>query len=524
MPDLITAFLTVPAVLMVALICLPNRWANSFASLLGRVVTCIVAGQFFVTAGLLIAFAAGMVPVAHKVLGLIAIDSPIAITLHYDGVSGLMLTLVSFVGWVICKFSIRYLDGEATQGRYFRWTSFTIGSVSVMVLSGNLLMFIVAWVMTSVGLHQLLLHYGHRPVARRAAWTKFLISRLGDVALMAAMAILYLQFRTLDFVQLFELAGQDVEHSLAVQLSGFLLVLGAVTKSAQVPFHTWLPQTMETPTPVSALMHAGIVNAGGYLMIRTSPLVSISPWAMASLAVIGGTTACFAAVVMLTQTSVKKSLAYSTIAQMGFMLLQCGVGAYSAAMVHILAHSLYKAYAFLSSGSVIAERAKVRGSQMASVSVHWTQFVSAALISVALLSAAFAVFGVNPSTKPGGWMLGGVLCLAMTHWIGQSFRGGIQRVWLRTIAVSAALCVTYVATFVAVDAVIANSLTGVVTRTTAWPVTMLVALGFGGLFLIQFALESGRGLALLNKWHIHAVNGFYLESIIRRVITKPQSN
>ena len=244
-----------------------------------------------------------------------------------------------------------------TQGQYFAWTGFTIGAVSLMVISGNLLMFVVCWVMTSLGLHQLLLHYGHRPAAQRAAWTKFTISRIGDAALLAAIVVIYSEFKTLHFAELFAAVGSSPDAATAAtSVAGFLLIVGAITKSAQFPFHTWLPQTMETPTPVSALMHAGIVNAGGYLIIRTSPMVSLTPWALSLLAVIGGVTACFAAVVMLTQTSVKKSLAYSTIAQMGFMMLQCGLGAFSAAMLHIVAHSLYKAYAFLSSGNVIEEQ------------------------------------------------------------------------------------------------------------------------------------------------------------------------
>ena len=132
------------------------------------------------------------------------------------------------------------------------------------------------------------------------------------------------------------------------------LVCGAMLKSAQFPFHSWLPDTMETPTPVSALMHAGIINAGGFLIVRLSPLVTLSPLSLHILAVVGAFTAIFASLVMMTQASVKRMLAFSTIAQMGFMMLQCGVGAFSIAVLHIVAHSLYKAHAFLSSGSVVS--------------------------------------------------------------------------------------------------------------------------------------------------------------------------
>ena len=269
--------LVLPPVILVAAICLPNGWVNRQARAFRQWVTLVVGWQFLISGSLAVAYLAGWVPPIHCILFEVSAVLPMAATVYYDGVASLMLTLVSFVGWVICRYSIRYLDGEEDQGRYFRWTAFTIGAVSLTVISGNLLMFVASWVMTSLGLHHLLLHYGHRPAAQRAAWTKFTISRLGDASLIVAIAILYAEFKTLDFAELFTAARAVTDVTVAMQMAGFLLIAGAVTKSAQFPFHTWLPQTMETPTPVSALMHAGIVNAGGYLIIRTSPLVRWRP-------------------------------------------------------------------------------------------------------------------------------------------------------------------------------------------------------------------------------------------------------
>ncbi len=513
-PLLILAF---PASVLLALACLPSSLVNARPHVFRNWVTLIAAMQFFIAVCFAVGLATGRFPAWHTVLVSAPIESPIAASIYFDGVTSLMLTLVSFISWVICQYSLRYLDGEATQGSYFRWTSLTIGSVCLMVVSGNLLMFIVTGVMTSLGLHQLLLHYGHRPAARRAAWTKFTISRIGDVALVVAAALIYSQFKTLEFAELFALVGSLTSVTVETQVAGFLLVIGAITKSAQFPFHTWLPQTMETPTPVSALMHAGIVNAGGYLMIRTSPLIALTPWALTVLAIVGGVTACFAAVVMLTQTSVKKSLAYSTIAQMGFMLLQCGIGAYSAAMLHILAHSLYKAHAFLSSGSVIADRAATNGSHSAAHQVNWIKLAAVSLALIAFLMTSLAAFGVNPTNKPGGLLLGGILCLAMTHWIGQVMRSGNQAGWIRSIAVAGGLCLVYSASFGAVDAFIAASLPVASVPKTFWLVAGFVATSFLGLLILQAALGSVRGSAFLSKWHIHASNGFYLESTLRRV-------
>ena len=524
MTDLFAFMLTFPAVILLAAGLLPNPWLNARAAAWRRVVTLVAGLQFVVAASFAIAHAVGWVPTIHWVPAIVSNQSPMAAALYYDGVASLMFTLVSFVGWVICRYSIRYLDGEATQGRFFRWTAFTVGAVSLMVLSGNLLMFVAAWVMTSMGLHQLLLHYGHRPAARRAAWTKFTISRIGDVALVAALIIIFREFRTLDFAELSTAVGSLPAVTTMMQVAGFLLVAGAVTKSAQFPFHTWLPQTMETPTPVSALMHAGIVNAGGYLIIRTSPLVSLTPSALTTLAIVGGVTACFAAVVMLTQTSVKRSLAYSTIAQMGFMMLQCGLGAFSAAMLHIVAHSLYKAHAFLSSGSLITSAGDEAPTAPTVERTNWSLVrpAVAGATSVTFLAVSFAVFGIDPMTKPGGLLLGGVFCLALTYWVGQVTRSGSRAILVRGLAVAGGLCFVYSASFVTVDKIVAPSLhvSGLSLSTPpeqTWLVAVALLVGFGGMFLLHAGLATGRGLKTLNKWHVHASNGFYLENSLRRV-------
>ena len=546
--------LILPAITLAALVCLPNGWVNPRAAGFRQVVTRIAGLQFAVATCYAVAQAIGWLPVIHVVLARFAAELPIAVTIHYDGVASLMLMLVSFVGWVICQYSIRYLDGEATQGRYFRWTAFTIGAVSLMVISGNLLMFLAAWIMTSLGLHQLLMHYGHRPAAKRAAWTKFVISRFGDAALLAVVVILYSQFQTLDFPELFAAAGSLERVPAAMHWVGFLLVIGAVLKSAQFPFHTWLPQTMETPTPVSALMHAGIVNAGGYLIIRTSPLVSLTPWALTTLAIVGGVTACYGAVVMLTQTSVKKSLAYSTVAQMGFMMLQCGLGAYSAAMLHILAHSLYKAHAFLSSGSVIAELAKTNPPAATAPPVagtmhclantvaskkgsgpngakhplgrsgYWGQtpfsvpsLVIAGTMIVALLGTALAVVGVDPMTKPGGWLLGGILSLALTHWVGLVMRKASPAMLVRAMLIAGGLCWIYAVSFLMVDQIIMASLPVSVSPELYWFVAAVVAMGFGGMFALHSALSVGVQSPTFRRWRIHASNGFYVENSLRRI-------
>ena len=407
--------------------------------------------------------------------------------------------------------------------------AFTIGAVSMMVISGNLMLFLLAWIATSLGLHHLLLHYGERRVAQTAAWTKFTISRIGDAALLGAAACVYTKFQTFDLATIFaQLNVESFATTPALNAAGFLLVAGAVTKSAQFPFHTWLPQTMETPTPVSALMHAGIVNAGGYLIIRLSPLVSLTPSALSWLAVIGAITACYAGIVMSTQTSVKSSLAYSTIAQMGFMMLQCGLGAFSAAMLHIIAHSLYKAYAFLSSGSVLSERASLRGVVLKRKPIAWTSLALVGTLTIAAVWLSLIAFGVSPTLKPGGLLLSLVLCFALTHWIGQVLQAGDRRLFIQASLACVALCIVYSASYAVVDQMVATSFE----RGTAfergaadvypppafiWFVSLVVVIGFAGLGYLQWTSTQVVRPGWFNALWVHASNGVYFDAWLRRI-------
>jgi NAD(P)H-quinone oxidoreductase subunit 5 len=278
-----------------------------------------------------------------------------------DRLSAVLLLLSTLLFWAVTRYARRYMAGDPGQQRFAAWLCVTGSCVFGLVLAQNLVFFAAAWCATSLSLHQLLQFYGHRPGAVMAARKKFLISRLGDVSLAGAVFLVWRQFGMLGFREILWAAEQmrAVGHvpSLVVW-AGVLLAFAALLKSAQFPFHSWLPDTMETPTPVSALMHAGIINAGGILVIRLSPLISLSEPAMVMLTVASGFTALFASLVMQTQTSIKRALAFSTVAQMGFMMLECGLGAFHVALVHLVAHSMYKAHAFLASGRIVREQAR----------------------------------------------------------------------------------------------------------------------------------------------------------------------
>lgn len=518
------AFLVVPTVGLVAAVLLPAGWSNRNAGTVRRWATRLVGLQMLAAAIGAAALAAGDDAAKHAVI--LGGDRPTAVlaSLYYDGVSSLIFGLVSFLGWIICRYSIRYLDGQQTQGRYYRWTAFTIGAVSLMVISGNMLMLTVAWVMTGIGLYQLLLHFPHRPEARSAAQCKFTISRLGDVALLGALALVYSHFGTFELPQMFAALSAAAEAGSsgqpAVLWAGWLLVIAAVTKSVQVPFHIWLPGTMETPTPVSALMHAGIVNAGGYLIIRLAPLVSQAPEALTTLAAVGAATACFGTVVMLTQSSVKRSLAYSTIAQMGFMMLQCGLGAFSAAVLHLVAHSLYKAHAFLSSGSILAQpaAASLTASAQGSGSYQRLGLAVSTIIVAAWYGIATFSVGLGLAAKPGGYLLGFVFCLAMARWLWQVFEISQRRVQLAGVAFVGLMSIAYALSFIAVDTIVHSSPFVPATLTSNWAVAVVVAIAFTALVALQGLLARNGYSGWLAAFYVHASNGFYVETVSRRFI------
>lgn len=271
---------------------------------------------------------------------------------RFDSVGVIMCVLVSFVGWVIVRYSQAYLAGDPHQRRYLGKLLATIASVLVVVLANNLVLLAVAWTITSLVLHGLLTFYRDRPVAVVVAHKKFILARCADLCMLGAIVAFGTTFQTL---RIDEIAIRAAAGSLPAggRIGIILLALAALLKCAQVPFHGWLIQVMEAPTPVSALLHAGVVNLGGFVLLRFAPVVDKAFEVRALLVSVGTVTAVVAAVVMTTRISIKVSLAWSTCAQMGFMLMQCGLGLWEMALLHIVAHSLYKAHAFLGAGGTV---------------------------------------------------------------------------------------------------------------------------------------------------------------------------
>ena len=453
---------------------------------------------------------------------------PFCLGVHVDAITVVMMMLISFIGLVIARFSMTYLLGDPGQARFFRWMSVTLGATLLLVISCNLVMLTGAWMLTSFGLHQLLLYYPERSWAVWAARKKFLISRVGDFMLIAALILTYRCFGTTEYSEIFA-AAETIHHgsaeaSLSTSLIGILFVLGAMTKSAQFPFHSWLPDTMETPTPVSALMHAGVINAGGFLVIRLSPLVTLSPIALNLLAITGALTALLGSVVMLTQTSIKRSLAYSTIAQMGFMMLQCGLGAFSAALLHIVAHSAYKAHAFLSCGSVLdnAARHNIPPVPRASVEGSVAAFLGAITMATGIGLGTFYLMGIDLSTKPGGAVLGLVLILALTQLLWNGLATGFLALSVRSIACALLVTVTYSASYRAIDHLVKGSTTLHQVSSSLLDVIVLTIVAVG--FVLVFSLQTLSGPLAKRRWikalYVHAMNGFYVDIPARQLTAR----
>ncbi len=332
--------------------------------------------------------------------------------LRADALGCIVLLLVTFIGWVITRYSQTYMGGDVGQARYARWLMATLAAVAVVVVTNNLAVLAAAWLATSLALHQLLTFFPTRPAALIAAHKKFLASRLGDVCLISGVALIFWTLGSLHIDQVISKAQALPAFPVALQAAVFLIVVSALLKCAQLPVHGWLIQVMEAPTPVSALLHAGIVNLGGFLMIRLSPMVADVGGAQTLLVVVGSLTAALAALVMMTRISVKVMLAWSTCAQMGFMLMQCGLGAYELALLHLVAHSLYKAHAFLAAGGAV-EQARLKAMTAVQPDPSLSHLAVGAVSGLVMVAAAGTLWGVAIDKFSVLWVLAAIVSLAI---------------------------------------------------------------------------------------------------------------
>jgi len=430
--------------------------------------------------------------------------------LRLDRITLAMALLIGLVGAAATAYSGRQLVGDVGRPAFMRALALTIASALVLALSSNLLQIALCWLVVSAGLHRLLLHHGQRSGAVLTARHKFLVSRIGDLGMVVAVVSLLPAFGTLDLGALAAAAASASpgQHA-ALTWAACGLALAAIAKSAQFPLHAWLPQTLEAPTAVSALMHAGIINGGGFLLIRCSEILVHVPSVLTVLAVIGTLTAILGVLAMWAQTDIKKALAWSTVAQMGFMILECGLGAFAAALLHLLGHGCYKAHAFLRSGSVapaLMTAAPINTSAARAAGI----WVCALAIATALVWLAHRAMGGVPWAAPGGVLLSLVIVLAAAQLLIAPVPGAR---W-RGLAGCAALIVVAIPGLHMVHLFL-EPLLGKVADLTArgaagTAIAVLIGAALIGLATLGVLLPNLGRVRWAQALRIHASQGFYL--------------
>jgi NADH-quinone oxidoreductase subunit L len=276
-----------------------------------------------------------------------------AVTAQVDQLSAVMLLVVTGVGFLIHLYSAGYMHGDAGYARFFTYLNLFVFSMVMLVLAGNFLVLYVFWEAVGLCSYLLIGFWYERKSASDAGKKAFIVNRVGDFGFGLGIMLIWVTFGTLGYREVFAHADASVAPGVYLAIA-LLLFMGACGKSAQLPLYTWLPDAMEGPTPVSALIHAAtMVTAGVYMVARCHKLFEMAPLSLEIVAWVGGLTALFAATIGLVQTDIKRVLAYSTISQLGYMFVGVGVGAYAAGIFHLVTHAFFKALLFLGAGSVI---------------------------------------------------------------------------------------------------------------------------------------------------------------------------
>ena len=337
-------------------------------------------------------------------------DFDVGLTLLVDPLSIFMMLIVSGVGALIVGYSIGYMDGEDEERRYFAYMALFVFSMLLLVQGGNLLMLLVGWGLVGLSSYLLIGFHHERPSAVAAAKKAFIMNAFGDATMALAFFLLIQRTGSLAFESSFDWAG-GAEGSWAVNLVALGLLGGAVAKSAQLPLQTWLPDAMEGPTPVSALIHAAtMVTAGVYLLVRTAPIFEAAPRIQDLAAGLGAATILLAGLIALVQVDIKRVIAYSTMSQIGYMFLAAGLGAYTSSMFHLMTHAFFKALLFLAAGIVIhaligeQDMRKMGGLRQFLPRTYVAFIIGAlALTGIPPLSGFFSKDSILASALAAGW-------------------------------------------------------------------------------------------------------------------------
>lgn len=439
------------------------------------------------------------------------------LSIRLDMVSVALCVLVSFIGTIVLGFSRRYLHGEAEATRFAGWLMLTIAGVLAFVLSGTIWQMFAGWLLAGFSFRRLLMFYPERAGTRRVARKQAVSAILGNLFMLGAFAALIAAGGSQHVAEINEAARSGM-HPLWTGVAATCLVLSALILSAQFPLHGWLTEVMEAPTPVSALLHAGLINAGGFLLIRFADVLLAFPPVLTLLVMVGGFTALFASLVMLTQPAIKTSLAWSTIAQMGFMMLQCGLALFPLALLHIIAHSLYKAHAFLSAGSAVSKISASR--RPGPVAIPDLKAVGLAfLVALGLYTAIGTLIGLSGKT-PQAVALGAILVLGVAYLFAQGFADKAPRaLTLLTAGYASAATLAYfifqdLATYLTRETLPAAPHPGEL----EWALMLLALTSFGLTAFAQATFPLWSGHPSVRGLRVHLLNGFYVNALIDRFL------
>jgi NADH-quinone oxidoreductase subunit L len=359
-------------------------------------------------------------------------DLKVPIAFLVDPLSIVMMMVVSGVGCIIHIYSIGYMHGEYGFRRYFAYLNLFVFNMLILVSANNFLLMFVGW--EGVGLCSYLLigYYYEKRSASDAGKKAFVVNRVGDFGFLIGMFLIFVTFGTFNYTDVFQAAPEKLAAGgTLVTAITLLLFVGATGKSAQIPLYTWLPDAMEGPTPVSALIHAAtMVTAGVYMVARCSVLFALAPVSMTVVAIIGGATAFYAATIGITQFDIKRVLAYSTISQLGYMFMACGVGAFGSGIFHLMTHAFFKALLFMAAGSVMhamsgeLDMRKMGGLKSKLPYTHWTYIFGTLAIAGIFPFAGFfskdEILFYSFQRSPAFWIIGAVAAIMTSFYMFRS--------------------------------------------------------------------------------------------------------
>lgn len=487
----------------------------------GRPRGVIIASKVAAVIGIIAAAACGWWVYHGQLLVSPGIDyKGMGISLRLDALSVLIFSMINLIAFIVLRFSFNYLDGDDRQGVFTGRLAATVAAVQLLVLSGNIGLLWLTWVLTSFQLHRLLRFYPDRKRAVIAARKKFIAARLSDAFLLGAVYCLYMRFGTGDLEAI--ITGMKTAEagtpSLYIEAAAICTALAAILKSALFPTHGWLVEVMETPTPVSALLHAGLLNAGPFLVARLAFVVHGSTFSPVVLILFGGITAVFASVTYLTQTSVKTALGYSSVAHMGFSLMMCGMGMYTAAMLHLVAHSFYKAHAFLSSGSAIDVLKSARVS-LPEKRRSATRAAMGVVLSLATFAGLAYVWGITPAESPGFFAVSIMMSMGVALLLATTFDSkGSTEAMLKTVLWAAAVAIAFFTLEGGMSAILGIQVPEpAIPGPAAGALIIAVLLLFAAVAAIQIFGSPISDPALRQKWAIHIRNGLYTNAWFDRL-------